>query len=261
MRRPARTFGVVRYLNAKPLTVELERRPELTLIQDVPARLVERFQAGELDVALLPVMAYLSGVGHSIIPGLGISSWGTVESVRLFVRRRELGKTPRILLDAESVTSNALCRCFLHQGLGLAPEFFTRPEDVPDPDAELRIGDQGMRPDATAIEIWDMGDVWTAWTGLPFLYAAWVVREGVDDPGLATLLTGALEGGLARIPEIAVDGARATGLSREACERYLRERIRYRLGDEEERGLRRFATEVRREGLVPEEREIRYYAE
>lgn len=259
MRRPARTFGVVRYLNAKPLTIELEHRPELTLVPDVPARLVERFRAGDLDVALLPVMAYLSGVGHSLVPGLGISSLGEVESVRLFVRR-PLGRMPRVLLDAESVTSNALCRAILHQKLGLAPEFFTRPEDAPDPDAELRIGDKGMRADAQAADTWDLGLVWTAWTGLPFVYAAWVVREGVDDPGLTNLLTGALAGGMARIAELAADGARATGLSREACERYLRERIRYRLGKDEERGLRRFAAAVRQEGLVREEREIRYYA-
>ncbi len=259
--RAVLTLGVVRYLNARPLTVALEGRAGLTLVPDVPSRLVERFRDGHLDAALLPVMAWFDGVGAAIVPGIGVCSSGPVESVRLFCRR-PLRETRRVLLDRESVTSNTLCRILLRRALELRPEFVVPGIDArpADGDAELRIGDKGMADDPAAVETVDLGEAWQRWTGLPFVYAAWIARADRPAAGLTALLHDALETGLPRIPTLAAEGARATGLPPPRCERYLRDRIRYRVGEAEISGLVRFGEEACREHGTPAARPLRWLA-
>lgn len=254
----ARTYGVVRYLNARPLTAALEHDPQIRVVADVPARLVEQFRAGALDVALLPVMAYLGGLGDALVPGLCIGARGQTGSVRLFCQRPRQ-EIRHVQLDAESVTSNALCRVLMHQAWGLSPEWRAPGAGATDADAVVRIGDKAMQPAADVAETIDLGEAWWQWCGLPFVFAAWVVRAGVDDPGLSERLAAALTTGLGRLPELAAQGAPATGLPAAECEQYLRERIHYRLGPEEIAGLRHFAAAVHREGLTSAARELRWY--
>ena len=63
-------FGGVSYLNAKPLLQGL-----CPLVLDTPAVLSERFAAGEIDVALLPVAAGEKS-GKPRIGSLGIAARG-----------------------------------------------------------------------------------------------------------------------------------------------------------------------------------------
>jgi len=255
------TLGVVRYLNARPLFAALEARPSIRLVPDVPVRLVERFRAGGLDAAILPVFAWFSGIGDSLVRGLGIASRGATDSVRLFCRR-PLREAQTVLLDPESLTSNVLCRILLHQSMGHWPTFLlpTPGAPVPEADAVLRIGDKAMRASGDEAEIVDLGELWYRWTGLPFVFAAWFVRPGLSDDTLLPILHQALDEGTARLAEIAEQGARDTGLDRAACEHYLRERIRNRLGPEEEDGIAHFAERAHREGLLRQVRSLRFYA-
>jgi len=49
------------------------------------------------------------------------------------------------------------------------------------PDALLLIGDRGMLPSNGAFAFeWDLGEEWSRWTGLPFVFAMWIARPGVD---------------------------------------------------------------------------------
>lgn len=255
------TLGVVRYLNARPLYESLERRAGVVLVPDVPSRLVERFRGGEFDAAVLPVMAWYQGVGETLVRGLGIASRGRSESVRLFCRK-PVRQAQSVLLDSESVTSNALCRILLHQSVGHYPRFIQPVAGEPDPEADavLRIGDKALCPPGGDAEILDLGDLWYRWTGLPFVFATWIVRPGFEDQALLPMLHQALSEGTERIPSIAAQGARDTGLAVERCERYLRENIRNRLGPEEEEGLARFGEKAHREGLLRQVRPVRYFA-
>ena len=61
MDKPIRV-GAVHYLNTKPLICDLDLlAPDAELILDVPSRLADLLAAGELDVALIPVIEYLPG--------------------------------------------------------------------------------------------------------------------------------------------------------------------------------------------------------
>src|SRR3982750_3369560 len=100
--------GVVNYLNTRPLICDLEQlAPEAELVLDVPSRLADRLAAGELDVALIPVIEYFRGGTYSVVPNVSIATRGPVLSVTLF-SKRPWEQIRRVALDAGSRTSAAL---------------------------------------------------------------------------------------------------------------------------------------------------------
>ena len=114
--------GAVNYLNTKPLICDLEQlAPEVELVLDVPSRLADRLAAGELDVALIPVIEYFRAGVYSIVPDIAIATRGPVLSVTLF-SREPWPRIRRVALDAGSRTSAALTQILLRKRYGVNPE-------------------------------------------------------------------------------------------------------------------------------------------
>src|SRR6188768_2319647 len=103
-------IGAVSYLNTRPLVFGFEQglgAERVTLSYDVPSVLAARLDAGELDVALLPVIELARIPDLAIVPGIAIGSFGECRSV-LLVARKPLDEIRSVALDPESRTSNAL---------------------------------------------------------------------------------------------------------------------------------------------------------
>src|SRR5579871_1271679 len=176
--------GAVNYLNTKPLICDLEAlAPEIKLVLEVPSRLADQLAAGELDVALIPAIEYFRSGRYTVVPDIAIASRGPVLSVTLFSRVPWTG-IRKVALDEGSRTSAALAQILLRKQYGVRPEVVPLPldhaaEDV-DADAVLLIGDRAMRACLPGFaHAFDLGAEWHDWTGLPFVYAFWAVREGV----------------------------------------------------------------------------------
>ncbi|HEX5135819.1 MAG TPA: MqnA/MqnD/SBP family protein [Planctomycetota bacterium] len=224
-------FGAVSYLNARPLIEGLH-----PLVLATPAELAKRQARGEVDVALLPVAAG-EAMGLPRVGRLGIAAEGPVDSVLLFLRRG-IRDVRTVALDPASRTSRALTRLLLEEELGLSPRYVEPPAD-----AELLIGDAALVRGATDEPRLDLAAEWTRRTGLPFVFAAWY-----GDPGAGPELEAAHERGQRQIARYAREAA--LGLPAGAMERYLRERIRFRIGPREEEGLARFLARGRARGLL-----------
>ena len=86
-RLPLRVGGID-YLNAQPLLYSLldSGEPPLSVRSHPPRDLARLLREGELDVALLPVVAYPERADYYVVPGIAISSYGTVRSIRLYHR-------------------------------------------------------------------------------------------------------------------------------------------------------------------------------
>ncbi len=250
------TLGIVPYLNAVPLVEELP--PEVVRRPGDPAVLATWLAEGAVDAALLPVAEALRGVGEGFLGGYGIAGDGPVDSVLAFLPRPGPPATwpGRVVLDPASRTSVALLRVLLERRHGLRPEYVVADELGPDPRAYpdaivLTIGDRAMararaHPPAATL---DLGAEWTAWTGLPFVFARWTARKGLpvaQRAALAALLDRAAEHGLARRDALADLHGPAHGLTPAEARRYLRSSIRFVLGAREEAGLARFADELSR---------------
>ena len=238
-------IGAVNYLNTKPLIHqlgELADGAELTL--DYPSRLADQLQRGQLDVALIPIIEYFRAGTYSLVPGISIASDGPVLSVTLF-SRKPWTEIRRVALDEGSRTSAALAQILLRLRHGVKAELTPLPlnraaEDA-DADAVLLIGDRAMHACLPGFaHAFDLGQEWRDWVGLPFVYAAWAVREGVDLGPVVNALHEAKRRGLANIGPIAAQEAPRLGLDAGFCRRYLANIIRFDLGPRELAGLRRY---------------------
>ena len=242
-------IGCVAYLNARPLTEGLGA----DVAFDHPAALVPALRAGRLDVALLPVRSILDDPAAVVADGAGIASEGPVRSV-LLAHQGPLAALTRVALDPASVTSAHLVRVVLERFHGVRPDYVGGPDpgDLTPPRAGeglLKIGDQALAFHARhrdAVGVLDLGEAWTAATGLPFVYALWCFRPGLEHPApVAARLRKALELGQGAIDRLVVDQA-DPAFARE----YLTRHIRHRIGERERLGLARFASELAALGLL-----------
>lgn len=239
-------IGAVRYLNTKPLIFGLPALlPDAEIVLDLPSRLADGLAGGALDVALIPSVEYLRDPSYTIISDACIACRGPVLSVKLF-SRTPLVEIRTLALDEGSRTSAALARILLKERFDLTPRLQplaigAAVADVA-ADAVLVIGDRAMHLPGGGpfAEVWDLGDEWVRWTGLPFVFAMWVARSGFDAAGVAGSLSAARDLGLANLQAIAAAEAAPLGLSRPQCLSYLRDNLYFFLGPREREGLERF---------------------
>jgi chorismate dehydratase len=257
-------IGAVNYLNTKPLICDLETiAPEAELILEVPSRLADMLSEGLLDVALIPVIEYFRAGSYSIVPNIAIASRGPVLSVTLF-SRRSWPDIRRVALDEGSRTSAVLAQILFRKRFGVQPEIIPFPlgesaEDI-DADAVLLIGDRAMSACLPGFaHAFDLGQEWYDWTGLPFVYAVWAVREGADLGSLAEALVEAKSRGLARTGVIAQQEAGKLGLDAGFCRRYLANILQFDLGPRELAGLHHYYALACELGLAPRGVNLDFY--
>ncbi len=250
MSQPVR-LGAVGYLNARPLVWGLDRRPDLVTVRfDVPSVCARLLDEGEIDLGLVPSIAYLDRPGDRIVPGVCIGSDGDVASVALFTRRA-VGDVRTVALDHSSRTSVVLTKILFARRFGAAPTFVSGPPDLgamlAGADAALLIGDPALLADArahAATKI-DLGREWTAMTGLPFVWAFWAGRRDAAGPDIVDLLCEAAREGVSHADAIADAAFPGDPVRRAVGRRYLREHLRYEFTDRMAAGLVRFYSEAR----------------
>jgi chorismate dehydratase len=247
--------GAVSYLNTKPLIYALSTDPpllggeEIDLSLAAPSRLADDLRAGSIDIGLIPIIEYLRAGAppnarrYRIIPDISISSHGAVLSIQL-LSHVPIPAIRSVALDASSRTSQALVQILLAEKYGVSPAFTSCPPTIDprsiDTDAVLLIGDAALKHIGTTAYALDLGAEWHELTGLPFVYACWVAREGADLRNVPKTLRRAKEIGMSQIPKIARIEARKLGFPEELCLDYLTRRIFFDLGESEIAGLLKY---------------------
>jgi chorismate dehydratase len=227
--------GSVGYLNAVPLTRGLEEE----VLYATPSKLAKLLRKDELDAGLVSIVEVLFNDRYDILDGIAIASLGEVKSV-LLAHRRPLEEAREIYCDPASLTSVELLRVLLAER-GLKPEF--KPLQsyalAQLPDYALLIGDPALDflLGPHEHEIWDLGAAWYELTQLPFVYAVWALRRGVENSTLKRLLREARDFGLDTLDTIIRSRTEYTLQFRQD---YLGWHIHFHLGADEKRGLNRF---------------------
>lgn len=239
-------IGSVPYLNAAPLVRGIEDEVELL----PPSKLAEKLRGGGLDAALLSITEPLLHDAYDILDGIAIASLGEVQSV-LLAHREPLEEIKIVHCDTASLTSVNLLRVLFGER-GLKPEF--RPlasyADAAKMENVLLIGDPaiefllGEHPH----EIWDLGAAWFEMTRLPFVYAVWVLRRGIENRALKRQLREARDFGLDTLDHIINTRSEFTLPFRKD---YLGWHIHYHLGSDEKRGLAKFVELLRKHQAGP----------
>lgn len=238
-------IGAVSYLNSHPLVEGLaEHCPEADVFLDVPSRLADDLAKGRLDVALIPSVEAFSDPDYEVVSDACVATHGPVLSVKLYSRVHP-GAIRSLALDEGSRTSAALVQVMLWERYGVRPRLEKLPLGKGTRDAKtdavLLIGDRAMFPPEEPFEtVWDLGEEWVDWTGLPFVFALWVARKDAPLDGIETRLNAARDAGLANVEAIADRGADKLGLPRQVAFEYLTKNLHFRLGSAERMGLKLF---------------------
>ena len=253
----------VSYLNTRPLTFSLENNPAFELSYSVPSVCAADLEAGRADLGLIPSIEYArSREPYCIVPDVAIVSRGEVLTVRLFWRG-DLGRVKRIALDTSSRTAAALLHILLREKFRLAPEFADAGPSLGAmleiADAALLIGDPVFQFLDTDLDSMDLGQAWTEFSGLPFVYAFWAGRSGVVDSGHVLALKEARLAGEEQAAAIARLYCRDSAGSAEFYERYLTDNISFDLGETEIEGLHTFYRLAQRHGMIEAVPALRFY--
>jgi chorismate dehydratase len=257
-------LGAVSYLNTRPLVEGLDRHTDLfTVRYDVPAQCAALLHEGRIDLGLIPAIEYLRG-DYRIVPGVSIGSNGPIASVALF-SKVPVEQIATLALDVSSRTSVALTRILCARRWNIAPKLTPAEPDLramlARADAALVIGDPALEIDPArhGVSKTDLGSEWHALTGLPFVYAMWTGRPDAIEPAHVAELHAARDRGVAAIAAIAREVGGGNQARSDRALRYLRDNLKYGLGETEVAGLRRFLELATELDLAPRLRDIRFY--
>ena len=243
--------GSVGYLNAVPLTRGLEGE----VIFTTPAKLAEMLRRDELDAALVSTTEVLfnpdtGSRGYDVLDGIAIASLGEVFSVHL-AHRKPLEEAREIFCDTASLTSVNLLKVLLAER-GLRPEFkpLENYESAREKDFVLLIGNPAIdfRRAKYGHEIFDLGEAWFELTRLPFVYAVWALRRGIENSELRRQLSEAKDLGMETLDTIIRNREE---YDHDFRKDYLGWHIHYHLGADEKRGIAKFIDLLRKHGFGP----------
>ncbi len=258
-------IGAVGYLNARPLTWALDRSPDRWEVRyDLPSVCATLLHEGTVDLGLIPSIEYLSAPDYRFVPGVGIGSAGPIASVALYTRV-PVERIGRLALDTSSRTSVALIKVLCRHRFGIEPAFVSHGPDLAAMtracDAGLLIGDPAFDADHEALGLTkiDLGEAWTAMTGLPFVYAAWTGRPGVVTADDVRALQEAQEEGTQSVDAIAREYGRGNTTVSARAAAYLRDNVRYGLGEREAAGLQLFLDYAADLGVAPRKRRLEFF--
>jgi chorismate dehydratase len=203
----------------------------------LPSACAAELKAGRADIGIIPAAAYAEIPGLAILPGIAIAARRPVRSI-LLVSKVPVEKIQNVALDTSSMTSVALTKVLFERWLGGGRSFTAMAPDLDtmlqDHDAALVIGDTALKVDRFKYLTLDLAEEWIRFTGKPFVFAFWAVRQAAIENAsvdLVTIFQASRDHGLQ--PEnraiIAREWAPKVGLSESEVRTYLSENIHYHL--------------------------------
>jgi chorismate dehydratase len=243
------------------------------VVEGVPADLNARLASGELDLSPSSSFEYaLHWRDYLLLRDYSISSRGPVHSVLLFSRLPfEQAAEEEIALTGESATSVNLLKVLLHE-FAWAGRIDCRvpvepvEEVVAAGGSALLIGDRALRlarrlPAGT--RVFDLGELWQRFTGLPFVFGLWIVRQdayrvrGEAIRQFDRQLRAALRLAFADLGGMAAQVAPDSPLDANGLVEYWRT-VSYELTPAHLEGLRRYFALCVKHGLLAEMPELRF---
>lgn len=238
-------MGAVSYLNTKPLLYGIEHsdiRQEMTLSVAYPALLAQQLRNDEIDMALLPVAAIPGIPGARIVGDHCIAAEGNVVSVAIF-SHVPMAEIKEVYLDYQSRTSVRLAQLLLQHYWKKEVVYRTADEQYIDKidgaTAGVIIGDRALKLLNDYPYVYDLSAAWKAYTGLDFVFAAWVANKGLPQD-FTDRFNAANAEGLKNIDTVIAENPYPWY----DLNVYYKENIKYYLDDLKRKGLERFLEDI-----------------
>lgn len=257
-------IGSVPYLNAKPQvdwfhSADCDADAKITYA--VPSQLARMLRDDNLNVANVSIFEAFQNPELLLIPDISISAYGAVKSVRLF-SKTPLEEIQSVALDTSSLTSAALTRILLAEQFHITPRCEHHAPNLEAMlavcDAGLIIGDLKLFDLMPHVTVYDLGSGWEELTGLPFVYACWLVRRDRVSDEMIRALTDAKNWGLQRLETLAQKWSVEFRLPYDRCADYLMNVMNYDLTPLQMEGLFAFQRKCYEHGLIDAVRPLHF---
>ena len=179
--------GAVSYLNTKPLLYGFEQSgfiDSIELVQDFPARIAAMLLNNEIDIGLVPVAIIPENKAFHIVSDYCIGAVNEVASVCLF-SEVPMEQIETVILDYQSRTSLQLCKILLKHFWKKEVVFKNAELDfrnqISGKTAAVVIGDRAFEQRLISPFVYDLAAAWKDFTGLPFVFAAWVANKKINE--------------------------------------------------------------------------------
>lgn len=240
--------GIINYLNVKPFLYGIRKSPvmqHIELLQTYPAKLAEMLLTDKVDVGIVPVAVIPELKEFYIVSDYCIGCDGPVASVCLF-SEVPIHQVERVWLDYQSRTSVALAQILLKNYWGLQPTFADAQGEefrhlIKGNTGGIVIGDRAFEQRKQSTYIYDLGEAWKDYTGLNFVFAAWVANKKLPNDFLAAFNT-ANAYGVQQIDAVVAD----TPYDLFDLNAYYRYNINYVLDERKKAGLEEFLFQLER---------------
>src|SRR5438552_6341499 len=257
--------SAISYLNTAPLMWDFEHTDigsAFDISYTLPSRCAAALQDGSADIGIIPAAAYAAIPDLFILPGVAIASKQAVRSI-LLVSKVPVERIRTVAVDASSLTSVSLLQILFTKWWGGRRSFTTMAPDVErmleQHDAGLVIGDPALKVDRSCYFTYDLAEEWIRFTGRPFVFAFWAVRQAAlkDAPlslDLTTVFQESRDHGLEpdSLDQIAREWSPRTGLSEAGVREYLTGSIHYYLDPDCLEGLHLFYSYARECDVLPD---------
>ncbi len=265
-------ISAISYLNTAPLMWDFEHGDagrHFDISYTLPSSCARALQAGEADIGIIPAAAYASIPGLQILPGVAIASRCAVRSI-LLVSNIPVEQVRTVALDTSSMTSVALTQVLFEKWMGGGREFVAMAPDLEamlaTHDAALLIGDPALQVDRSRYYTLDLAEEWIRYTGKPFVFAFWAIREkaigerAADYSDLAAIFQHSRDHGLtpSSLDRIACEWAPRLGISEDDVRSYLTGNIYYELDSACLEGLQLFYGYAAEIGALPPAPELSF---
>lgn len=235
--KPKISLGKISYINASPVYYGLDNglQPDwLTMVPDVPSALNHKIITDQIEIS--PISAAFYAMNHDrllLLPDLSISCHGNVLSV-ICASNYEIDDLDQktVMFSQESASAASFLKMIFAQRQ-VYPDFKVGPVGDIDlipagVDAVMVIGDNALTQpwQERYVHCFDLGGIWYEMTGLPFVFAVWVVRESFakkypEQVGkVLELLHASKKQGYAHIDEVILAGTQKLNLSHSLIKRY-----------------------------------------
>lgn len=180
--------GIINYLNVKPFLYGIRQSsllPQIELVETFPSKLAGMLLNNQVDLGIVPVAILPEMKEYHIVSDFCIGCDGPVASVCLF-SEVPIEEIKTVWLDYQSRTSVMLAKILLKNYWHLKPVFKDAKGEeyrhhISGTTAGVVIGDRAFEQRKQSTYIYDLGEAWKAYTGLNFVFAAWVANKQLPD--------------------------------------------------------------------------------
>jgi len=237
------SVSIVNYTNTLPFKYgitegRLESKIDLQL--DIPSVCAQKVIEGKVDIGLIPVAVIPLLKEHHIISKYCLGSNDKVDTVKLY-SKVPLEKIEKIYLDYQSRTSVTLVQVLAKFFWKVGPEFIDAKEGyeklIGENTAAVVIGDRCFEMNGNFEYEYDLAGEWKKFTGMPFVFAAWVSNKKPEE-SFVTEFEKALAFGLEHTADAIKKNVAPE--KQELITTYLTKRISYDFSEEKQKSMRHF---------------------